>query len=67
MSVEHLKLAFRSIKGYCSENESQLFSVFYDENPLSSGLMFLHLEFRVAKKYSLLEGEYWIFLLELNI
>lgn len=56
--MEYLKLAFRSIKGYCSENESQLFSIFYDENPKSSGLMLLHLGIRLVKKNSLLEGEY---------
>lgn len=49
-SVEHLTLTFRASEGCCPENESQLFSIFYEENSKASGLMHLHLGIRVAKK-----------------
>lgn len=53
--MEHLKLSPQSIKGYHSENENQLFSIFHDENPKSSGLILLYLGIRLAKKNFLLK------------
>lgn len=37
-------------EGHCPENESQLFSIFYEENSKAGGLMPLHRGIRVAKK-----------------
>ena len=56
--MEHLRLAFRASEGYCSENESQVFHMFYEENPKASGIMLLHVGIRVAKKNALLEDGY---------